>query len=119
MQAGASKKQVDWGKEEVFFESAPHRGDLAVNIALGATLVWLPLSIAAIGRGAFVKYRFTDKRISVITSAPWKSELSTMGSPDSTQQMYQQALPLCMLDRLDILRARRNESCLFDRRRAA
>jgi hypothetical protein len=74
-QAGASKKQVDWGKEEVFFESAPHRGDLAVNIALGATLVWLPLSIAAIGRGAFVKYRFTDKRISVITSAPWKSEL--------------------------------------------
>jgi hypothetical protein len=74
MQAGASKKQVDWGKEEVFFESAPHRGDLAVNIALGATLVWLPLSIAAIGRGAFVKYRFTDKRISVITTAPWKSE---------------------------------------------
>lgn len=73
-QAGAAKKQVDWGKEEVFFESAPHRGDLAVNIALGATLVWLPLSIAAIGRGAFVKYRFTDKRISVITSAPWKNE---------------------------------------------
>ena len=94
LQAGASKKQVDWGKEEVFFESAPHRGDLAVNIALGATLVWLPLSIAAIGRGAFVKYRFTDKRISVVTSAPWKSEQPSRGPADSKQQRWQQALPL-------------------------
>lgn len=72
--AGSSKKDVDWGKEEVYFESAPHRGDLAVNVALGATLVWLPLTFAAIGRGIFVKYRFSDKRISVITSAPWKNE---------------------------------------------
>lgn len=43
-------------------------------MALGATLVWLPLSIAAVGRAAFVKYRFTDRRISVITSAPWQNE---------------------------------------------
>lgn len=26
--------------------AAPHRGDLAVNVALGITLLWLPLSIA-------------------------------------------------------------------------
>ena len=26
--------------------AAPHRGDLAVNVALGITLIWLPLSIA-------------------------------------------------------------------------
>ena len=56
------------------FESGPHKGDVAVNVALGATLLWLPLTAAAVGRGAFVKYRFTDKRISVITNAPWKKE---------------------------------------------
>lgn len=111
--AAGQKKQQDWGAESVYFESAPHRGDLAINVLLvrpaafaskfchhehqkqlqsthaqvvaagcldvlagfsqGATLLWLPLTIAAIGRGAFVKYRFSDKRISVITSAPWKS----------------------------------------------
>lgn len=54
--------------------AAPHRGDLAVNVALGITLLWLPLSIAAVGRGLFVKYRFTDRRISCITTAPWQSE---------------------------------------------
>jgi hypothetical protein len=28
------------------YPAAPHRGDLAVNVALGITLLWLPLSIA-------------------------------------------------------------------------
>ena len=65
----------DWGEDEtVYFESGPHMGDVAVNLALGTTLVWLPLSIAAIGRAAFVKYKFTDRRISTITTAPWKNE---------------------------------------------
>ena len=39
----------------VRFEGPPHRGDLASNILLGATLLWLPLTAAAIGRAAFVK----------------------------------------------------------------
>ncbi len=33
--------------------------------------------VAALGRGLFVKYRFTDRRISVVTNAPWQSELSS------------------------------------------
>lgn len=45
-----------------------------VNVALGATLVWLPLTAAAVARKAFVKYKVTDKRVSVTTEAPWKSE---------------------------------------------
>lgn len=49
-------------------------GDLAFNVALGATLVALPLSIGAAARSAFVKYKFTDKRVSVRTDAPWESE---------------------------------------------
>lgn len=64
----------DYSNETLYLETAPSYGDLAVNIALGITLVWLPLTFAAIGRVAFVKYRFTDKRISVISTAPWKQE---------------------------------------------
>lgn len=70
----AVKPKYNFSGEELHFESPPHRGDLAANVLLGATLLWLPLTIAAVTRAAFVKYRFTDKRISVITSAPWKSE---------------------------------------------
>jgi hypothetical protein len=54
-------------------------GDLAFNIALGATLVALPLSIGAAARSAFVKYKFTDKRVSVKTDAPWESECLCVG----------------------------------------
>lgn len=70
----SSPKTYDFADETLYFESAPHRGDLAINMALGVTLVWLPLSIAALGRAAFVKYRFTDRRISCITTAPWQTE---------------------------------------------
>lgn len=64
----------DYTGETLYFESGPHAGDIAVNVLLGVTLIWLPLSLAAVGRGAFVKYRFTDRRLSCITTAPWKSE---------------------------------------------
>lgn len=73
--APAPKRKVyDYTDETLYFESTPHLGDVAVNVVLGATLVWLPLSIAAVGRAAFIKYRFTDKRITCITTAPWKNE---------------------------------------------
>lgn len=68
------KVVYDFTDEKLHYEGPPHRGDLAVNLLLGTTLFWLPLTIAAVGRGAFVKYRFTDRRISVITNAPWKNE---------------------------------------------
>lgn len=43
-----------------------------MNLLFGTSILWLPLTFAAIGRAAFVKYKFTDKRISVATTAPWK-----------------------------------------------
>ena len=70
---GLEGAKYDWSNESVHFESPPHRGDLAVNLAFGATILWLPLSFAAIIRAASVKYRFTDKRMSVITTSPWSS----------------------------------------------
>ena len=75
--------KYDFSGEQLHWEGTPHRGDLVTNLALGATLLWLPLTAAAIGRGAFIKFRFTDKRVSVITTAPWKSALPeslTLGS---------------------------------------
>jgi hypothetical protein len=50
-----SPPQYDYTGETVHFETGPHLGDVAINVALGATLLWLPLSIASIGRAAFVK----------------------------------------------------------------
>lgn len=50
------------------------RGDLALNLALAGTLLWLPLTFAAVGRAIFVNYRFTDKRVSVTTTTPLNSE---------------------------------------------
>ena len=64
----------DYDAETVYFESGPHPGDAGVNVALAITLVWIPLTLAALGRAAFVRYRFTDRRLSVSTSAPWKAE---------------------------------------------
>ena len=68
------RTDADYQGEELFFESGPHPGDATVNVALGVTLLWLPLTIAALGRAAFVRYRFTDRRLSVISNAPWKQE---------------------------------------------
>merc|ERR1712216_70336 len=48
----------------------PSVGDLAANVVLGATILWLPLSFAAIGRFTFVKYRLTDRRLTVRSEPP-------------------------------------------------
>eukprot|EP00873_Tetraselmis_striata_P000185 jgi/Tetstr1/420449/TSEL_011562.t1 len=75
-------KTYDFTGETVYYEGPPSRGDLAVNILLGTTLLWLPLTFAAVGRGAFVKYRFTDKRFSVETNAPWQTEKTDVAYPE-------------------------------------
>lgn len=72
--SSSPKKEYDYTNETVHWEGGPAAGDLAFNIALGATLVALPLSIGAAARSAFVKYKFTDKRVSVKTDAPWEKK---------------------------------------------
>lgn len=63
-----------WGDEEVWWEGAPALGDVITNVVMAISLVWLPLTLAAVGRYFFVRYRVTDKRVSVTTNAPWKKE---------------------------------------------
>jgi len=53
-------------KEEVYFEGAPHVGDLITNILLGFTVICLPLTVGAIVRAIWLRYRVTDRRITVI-----------------------------------------------------
>lgn len=72
--AAAAKPAYDWSNESVHYEGPPHRGDLVTNLVMGATLAWLPLTFAAVGRAIYVTYRFTDKRMSVTTVTPFKSE---------------------------------------------
>lgn len=52
-------------KETTFYEGGPHVGDLIINILLGFTIICLPLTIGAIVRAIWLRYRITDRRISV------------------------------------------------------
>ncbi len=52
-------------KEETFYEGGPHIGDLIINILLGFTVICLPLTVGAIVRTLWLRYRITDRRISV------------------------------------------------------
>ncbi|MEO0868302.1 MAG: PH domain-containing protein [Cyanobacteria bacterium J06642_11] len=52
-------------KEEVYYEGGPHIGDLIFHCVLAITLVFIPLTIGAIIRALWVRYRITNRRISV------------------------------------------------------
>lgn len=53
-------------REEVYFEGGPHIGDLILNILVGFTIVGIPLTVGAIVRALWLRYRITDRRVSVI-----------------------------------------------------
>jgi len=52
-------------KEEVYYEGGPHVGDLIFNLLIGLTVIGLPLTVGAIARALWLRYRITDRRISV------------------------------------------------------
>ncbi|AKG24118.1 PH domain-containing protein [Calothrix sp. 336/3] len=52
-------------REEVYFEGGPHIGDLILNILIGFTVVGIPLTVGAIVRALWLRFRITDRRISV------------------------------------------------------
>jgi hypothetical protein len=65
---------VNWGKEEIVYEGPPARGEIIANVAMSWTLVWLPLTISAIGRGLWASYKITDKRVCVMSTSPLRTE---------------------------------------------
>ena len=52
-------------KEDVFYEGGPHVGDLIINTLLAFTVICIPLTVGAIVRALWLRYRITDRRISV------------------------------------------------------
>ncbi len=51
--------------EEVYYEGGPHKGDVITNVLLAFTVVCLPLTIGAIVRAIWLRYRITNRRITV------------------------------------------------------
>jgi len=52
-------------REYVFYEGGPHIGDLIINVLLAFTVICLPLTVGAVTRALWLRYRITDRRISV------------------------------------------------------
>lgn len=52
-------------REEVYYEGGPHIGDLILNLLIGLTVVGIPLTVGAIVRALWLRFRITDRRISV------------------------------------------------------
>ncbi len=52
-------------REEVYYEGGPHIGDLIIGILIGLTVVGIPLAVGAIVRALWLRYRISDRRISV------------------------------------------------------
>ncbi|MGD1907207.1 MAG: PH domain-containing protein [Leptolyngbyaceae cyanobacterium] len=52
-------------REDVYYEGGPHIGDLVLNLLLALTVVCIPLTVGAIVRAIWLRYRITSRRISV------------------------------------------------------
>ncbi|XP_055818684.1 uncharacterized protein LOC129887560 [Solanum dulcamara] len=63
----ASSSTSKPNQESIFFDGGAHYGDLAANLLLGFTLLWLPLTLAAVFRAFYLRYRFTNLRVTVIS----------------------------------------------------
>ncbi|MEM9273602.1 MAG: PH domain-containing protein [Cyanobacteria bacterium P01_F01_bin.143] len=77
-------------KEDVFYEGGPHIGDLIFNILLAFTVICIPLTVGAIVRALWLRYRITSRRVSVIGG--W------MGR-DQTDIIYNQVVKVVKIPR--------------------
>ncbi len=53
-------------KEETFYEGGPHIGDLIFHLVLTPFIVFIPLAVGSVVRAIWLRYKITDRRISVI-----------------------------------------------------
>lgn len=52
-------------REDVYYEGGPHIGDLIFHLLIGLTVICLPLTVGAIVRALWLRYRITNRRISI------------------------------------------------------
>jgi hypothetical protein len=67
--------------ETVFYEGGPAKGDLIFGLLLAITLFGLPLTVGAVVRALWLRYRITSRRIEV--NGGWLGR-------DRTQVVYSQ-----------------------------
>ena len=51
--------------EEIFYEGGPSKADLIINLLAGFTLIGLPFTFGALVRALWVRFKITNRRISV------------------------------------------------------
>ena len=51
--------------EKTFYEGGPAKADLVINLLAGMTLIGLPFALGAIVRALWLRYRITNRRVSV------------------------------------------------------
>jgi hypothetical protein len=52
--------------ETVYYEGGPHKGDLILGVALMFTIICIPIAVGAIVRALWLRYKITDRRISIV-----------------------------------------------------
>ena len=52
-------------EEATFYEGGPAKGDLVINLLAGITLIGLPFTFGAIVRALWLRFKITNKRISI------------------------------------------------------
>ncbi len=67
--------------EEIFYEGGPSKADLVINLLAGLTLIGLPFTFGALVRALWLRFKITNKRISV--TGGWLGR-------DKTQLVYNQ-----------------------------
>ncbi len=67
--------------EEIFYEGPPAKEDLIFNLLAGITLIGLPFTFGAVVRAMWLRFKITNKRISV--TGGWLGR-------DKTQVAYSQ-----------------------------
>ena len=76
--------------EKTFYEGGPAKGDLIINLLAGLTIIGIPFAVGAIVRALWVRYKITDKRVSV--TGGWFGR-------DKTQVVYSQISELRSIPR--------------------
>jgi len=51
--------------EDIFYEGGPAKLDLIINLLAGITLIGLPFTFGAIVRALWIRYKITNKRVSI------------------------------------------------------
>ncbi len=77
-------------KEKTFYEGGPAKADLILNILAGFTLIGLPFTFGAIVRALWLRFKITNKRVSVIGG--WLGR-------DQTQVVYSQVTEVLSIPR--------------------